>query len=179
MREQLPESATRKPPVNLGEVGQREGETVNAYLRTRVLSAPPEELRLILLEAAVKFASQGADGLRRKDYDRAAHGLASARDIVTELIRTIRGDVAADIAENVRNVYTFIFTELLEAGLKREPERAQKAAELLEYERETWKLFMDKLSQERRQNTSKLTTPVPARHHPQASQQTGRLSVNA
>ena len=36
---------------------------VNEYLRTRVLTASPEELRLMLLDGALKYAMQAREGL--------------------------------------------------------------------------------------------------------------------
>ena len=39
----------------------------NAYLRTKVMTASPAELRLMLLDGAIKFANQAREGLQAKD----------------------------------------------------------------------------------------------------------------
>jgi flagellar secretion chaperone FliS len=121
----------------------------NAYLRTKVLTASPEELRLMLLEGAVKFARQGREGMEARDYEAMYAGLSQARDIVFELMTTIRGDVDPDLAANARGLYAFIYRTIVEASLEKDAVKAGKAIELLEYERETWVLLMQKLAEER------------------------------
>jgi flagellar protein FliS len=123
--------------------------SANAYLRTRALTAPPEELRLMLLEGAVKFAVQGRNGLAARNFEASFNGLSQCRDIIVELITTIRDDVNPEMADRVRAVYTFIFHELTEAGMDKDPVRMEKVIKLLEYERETWEMLIRKLAEER------------------------------
>jgi len=123
--------------------------TANAYLKTKVMTASPEELRLMLLDGAIKFARQGRDGLAARDFEAAFEGVTSCRSIVIELMTNVRDDVDPQLCERVRTVYGFIFQELTVAGFRKEPQRLDRVIELLEYERETWVLLMDKLSEER------------------------------
>ena len=39
------------------------------YLRTQVLTASPEKLRLMLLDGAIRFTRQGRDGILAKDHE--------------------------------------------------------------------------------------------------------------
>ncbi len=121
----------------------------NAYLRTRVLTAGPIELRMMLLEGAVKFAMQGRDGLARKDFEAMFTGLTQCRSIITELMTTIRDDVDPDLAAKVRALYTFLFTEITTASMEKNLPRLDKVIQLLEYERETWGLLMQRVASER------------------------------
>ncbi|MBX3365470.1 MAG: flagellar protein FliS [Phycisphaeraceae bacterium] len=123
--------------------------SANTYLRTRVLTASPEELRLMLLDGAVKFARQGREAIERKDYEGIYSGVSQCRSIVAELITSIRDDVDPTLAERVRGVYMFLFRELLEVGMSRDGARLDRVIELLEYERETWALVIRKLTRER------------------------------
>lgn len=124
-------------------------QNANAYLKTKVLTASAEELRLMLLDGAIKFARQGREGLATKNFEASYTGLSQSRDIVMELITTVRTDVDPELAANVRGVYTFIYKLLVEASFEKDPARADKAIELLEFERETWVLLMQKLAEER------------------------------
>lgn len=124
-------------------------QSANAYLRTKVMSASPEELRLMLLEGAIKFARQGHDGLMRKDFEAMFNGISQCRSIVLELMTSIRGDVEPKLAEQVKAVYSFMYTHLLEASFEKDAEKAAKVIDLLEYERETWVMLMQKLASER------------------------------
>ncbi len=121
----------------------------NAYLRTKVLTANPEELRLMLLDGAIKFAKQGTQGLQEKDYEASYNGLSQCRNILLELINTIKPEFDPELAERVRSLYTFMFQELVEASFSRNAKKANQVIELLEYERETWVLLMENIAKGR------------------------------
>lgn len=135
---------------------------VNAYLRTKVLTAPPEELRLLLLDGAVKFATQGREGLATKNYEMSFNGISQCRDIVVELMTTIAPTVDAELAAKVRGVFSFLFTELTEASLEKNPARLDKVIDILQFERETWVLAMQKIAQERAAGAAGPNSPTNA-----------------
>jgi len=132
-------------------------ENASAYLRTRVLTASPEQLRLMLLEGAVKFARQGRDGLASKNHEMSFTGLSRARDIVMELLTSIRADTEPTLRSRLQGVYTFIYKLLVDAAFDKDPDKAAKAIDLLEYERETWELAIRKAADERQ-----VSVPAPA-----------------
>lgn len=122
--------------------------TINAYLRTRVMTASAAELRLLLLDGAVKFAVQGRAGIAEKDYEAMFDGISQCRDIVVELLTTISPEVEKSLADKVKGVLTFLFTELTNASMEKSVARMDKVISLLEYERETWRLLIEKLKAE-------------------------------
>ena len=122
---------------------------VSEYLKNRVLAASPEELRLLLLEGALKFARQGREGLARKDFEAVFNGLSQCRDVVMELLTTIRTEVDPDLAAKVKALYTFIYTLLVEGGHEKDLKKVDTAIELLDFERETWVMLMQKVAEER------------------------------
>lgn len=124
-------------------------QNANAYLRTKVLSATPEELRLMLLDGAIKFARQGRDGLARRDYEATFNGISQSRSIVLELMTSIRADTDPALADTVRALYGFMYKHLLEASFEKDLAKVDEVIELLEYERETWVMLMDQLARAR------------------------------
>jgi flagellar secretion chaperone FliS len=142
--------------------------SVNAYLRTKVLTASPEELRLILLDGAIKFAQQARDGLVNKDFEQSYNGFTQARAIVTELIVTIRPEFDPEFLGKVRALYAFMFNELVEASRDKDPKRVNGVIQLLQYERETWSLLISKLAEERGARVQNPATD-PAATGPMAS----------
>ena len=124
-------------------------DIANAYQRTQVLTAGPEQLRLLLLEGAVRFARQGVEGIRTKNHEAVFVGFSKSRDIVVELMTSIRPDTDATLRSRVQGLYMFIFKLLADASLERDESKGDKAAELLEYEVETWKMAMAKAAEER------------------------------
>lgn len=126
----------------------------SAYLRTKVLTASPEELRLMLLEGAIKFLRQGREGLATKDFEAAFNGITRCRNIVLELLNTARPDPDRELYARVSALYTFMYTHLVDAGFEKDVNKCDKVIELLEYERETWVMAMSKLVEERALQTA-------------------------
>jgi len=126
----------------------------NAYLRSKVMSASPEELRLLLLDGALRFTRQGRDGLVNKNFEASFNGFSQARAIVMELMNSIRPEVDPDLCAKVSGLYTFLYLQLVEAGHERSIPKTEKVIELLEYERETWVLLMEKVAKEREDEAS-------------------------
>lgn len=121
----------------------------NAYLRQRVLSASPEELRMMLLEGALRFARQGAQGLRERNFEKSYQGIHQCQDILMELINALRPEVAPDLCRQLAALYTFMYRRLMEASAARDAAIVDEVIRLLEYENETWALAIGKLREER------------------------------
>ncbi|MEM1185001.1 MAG: flagellar export chaperone FliS [Planctomycetota bacterium] len=158
----------------------------NAYLRTKVMGAKPEELRLMLIEGAVKFAMQAKEGLETKDYEKSFNGFSQCRDIVTELMTTVRVDIAGEVGERVRSLYAFMYTELVDASFGKDIEKVSKVIELLEFEAETWRLAVEKMKVERQNDpslggspTTPGTAPIPAANAYAADKPRAPLSIQA
>lgn len=151
--------------------------SANAYLMNKVLSATPEELRLMLLDGAIRFVRQGREGLANKNYEASFNGFSQARNIVMELINSIRPEYNPELCSKVSGVYTFLYTQLIEAGHERNIAKIDKVIQLLEYERETWILLMEKLAAEKLE-ASKATATVSATV-PQSSESRPAFSVSA
>lgn len=123
--------------------------SLNPYLKTKVLTAPPEELRLLLIDGAIKFARQAREALLVKNHEKIYEGFTNARTIVLELSESINPEQDPDLAQKIKGIYLFIYGELFHASIDKDVPRLDKAIELLEYERETWQQFLDKLAEER------------------------------
>ncbi|MEO0513187.1 MAG: flagellar export chaperone FliS [Planctomycetota bacterium] len=150
-------------------------KNANSYLRTRVMSASPEELRLMLLEGAARFARQGHDGLVVRDYEQSYEGFTQARNIIIELITTMNEDAAPELCQRVRSLYTFIYSELVSASFEKDASRAASAIKLIDYEIETWKLLMNDLAENESQDRA-AQAPASTPEDPDGSQRP-RLSI--
>ncbi|HHN78798.1 MAG TPA: hypothetical protein ENK11_09035 [Phycisphaerales bacterium] len=60
----------------------------------------------------------------------------------------IRPEHDPELTGKVRALYLFIYKELFESSFEKDIARLDKVIELLEYERETWVLLMQKLAEE-------------------------------
>ncbi|MGV6814434.1 MAG: flagellar export chaperone FliS [Phycisphaerales bacterium] len=138
--------------------------TANAYLRTKVMTASPEELRLMLLDGAIKFANQALTGIEDTDHEMIYLGFTQCRDIVLELLNTIKTEPAPEVAQSMRELYTFLYGELVRASTDSDADRVREVIKLLEYDRETWILTMEQLVKDREAGIAPVA-PAPASAH--------------
>jgi flagellar protein FliS len=120
------------------------------YLETKVLSASPAELRLMLLDGAIKFCRQGREGLASKNYEQMYNGFTRTRAILVELMNTMKPEPDRELYDRLHSLYMFMITHLLEASLEKDVSKADKVIDLIQYDRETWALLMQKNASEQR-----------------------------
>lgn len=120
----------------------------NAYLRTKVMTASPAELRLMLFDGAIKFAEQARDGLVEKDFEKVYTGTTRCQAIIMELIGSLKPEQDPDLCGKLSALYTFLYTRMMNASSERDPAIVEEVLNLLRYERETWSLLLEKLAQE-------------------------------
>ena len=108
-----------------------------AYQDQAVLTAPPEQLVLMLYDGARRFLHQGAVTMRENDIQRCNERLQKAEAIIDELLSTL--DMSAgEIAENLQSLYFFFKRTLLEARLERNAEKIEQVSSLLGEIRDGW-----------------------------------------
>ena len=120
----------------------------NNYLKTKILTASPGELRMMLLDGAVRFARKGGEGLAAKNYETAYEGVSRAQAIVMELISALKPEHDPELCKRLSGLYTFIYNQLVRGLMDRDPALLDEAVRLLEYEAETWRMTLDRLDDE-------------------------------
>ena len=151
------------------------GNASNEYLRNAVLTASPEQLHLMLYDGAIRFTRQGADGIRARDWEKAFTGFSRAQKIILEMLNSLNYDVDRALCTRMAGLYNYIYKKLIEACADRNVQAAEDALQLLEYQRETWVMLIDKLREERSEQASTLGRSVETAEHPDAVY--GTLSV--
>lgn len=121
----------------------------SAYLTAKAMSASTEELRLMLLDGAVRFTRQAREGLIASNPEGAFNGFHSARSILLELAHSIAPETNEDLRAKITGVYMFLYRRLVDANLEKSPAIVDEVLKILEYERETWALYLEKLARER------------------------------
>jgi len=117
----------------------------SSYLESKILTAPPQRLHLMLIEGALRFGRQAEDSLLRGDQAAAATPLLRAIDIMGELLAGAR-EKKSELNTNVGDLYWFLFRRISEAKINLDAAVLAEALRLLEYERQTWQLLCEKLS---------------------------------
>lgn len=131
------------------------------YLRNAVMTASSEQLHLMLIDGAVRFTTEARDALARRDFEAVFNGLDRAQRIILELMNGLNPDVNPELVQRMVSLYQFIYYRLVEGGLRRDERALTDALRILAEQRETWRIIIDKISKEVRQNASpQAPTPI-------------------
>lgn len=116
------------------------------YLRTKVLTATPEQLQLMLYDGAIRFTEQARAALQAKTFDQSYDLLTRTQKIILELQCTLKHDVAPDLCGKLAALYNFVYRKLIEANTRHELSALDEALNILRYQRETWAMLLQQLA---------------------------------
>jgi flagellar protein FliS len=133
--------------------------TNSQYLESKILTAPPHRLHLMLIDGAIRCGRQAEEAFRAGDAETAAGPLMRALEIVGEMLVGVRHG-SSELNTRMAQFYWFLFCRLSEAKIHSDGRPLAEALRLLEYERTTWQLVCDKAGQ-----TPAAETPKPAPPH--------------
>ena len=109
----------------------------NAYKNNSVNLASKEQLLLMLVDGAVKFAKRGRLAIEEKNVKVAHDSITRTQDIFTEL-RVTLDTSAGEWAEQMFKVYGFINEKLFEANIKKDVKVMDEVIPLIEEVRDIW-----------------------------------------
>lgn len=112
------------------------------YQQIEVLTAGQEKLTLLLYQGALRFIRQAAAFMAERNTQKTHQALIRAQDIMLYLISTLNPRV--EVAENLGRFYDFIYAQLVEANLKKDPALLEGVTRLLQELTDTWGEAMQK-----------------------------------
>lgn len=110
------------------------------YQNSRILTATPAELTLMLYEGAIKFGNIAVMGMKQKDIEKAHVNLKKVQRIVAEFRATL--DMKYPVAQDFDRVYVYLERRMTEANLTKDPEIMEEVVTHLRSMRDTWKEVM-------------------------------------
>ena len=119
-----------------------------AYLKTKVMTASPAELRLMLIDGAIRFADQAKRGYEERNFELAYEGTTKAQNIIMELMNALRPDQSPELCARLSALYTYMYKALVEASTTRDTAKVDEVIELLRFERETWQMCLQEITRE-------------------------------
>ncbi len=134
-------------------------QRAQAYLRTKVMTASPVELRLMLVDGAIRFAGQCREGLSNRNFEQAFEGSRQCRAILTELLSGLKSDHDPVLCQRLNSLYTFLISRMMEAMAEKDSSLIDSVLQLLAYERETWQMVID---QQAGENVAAASVPADA-----------------
>ena len=112
------------------------------YNNSKILTASPAELTLMLYDGSIKFCNIAIDAVERKDAAKAHKNIVKVENIIQEFQITLNHKYAT--AKDFDEVYTYLMRRLLEANIKKDKEILEEVLKHLRTMRDTWKEVMEK-----------------------------------
>ena len=107
------------------------------YKNNSVNFASKEQMLLMLLDGAVKFAKRAKLAIQENNIKLAHDSIIRTQDIFTELKVTLDTS-AGEWAEQMFNIYSFINDRLLQANIKKDEAIMDEVIPLIEEVRNIW-----------------------------------------
>ncbi len=110
------------------------------YANSKVATATPAELTLMLYEGAIKFCNIALDAIRQKQIEKAHNNIIKVEKIILEFQSTLNHNYP--VAEDFDAVYSYLMRRLAEANVKKDSEILEEVLGHLRTMRDTWKEVM-------------------------------------
>jgi flagellar secretion chaperone FliS len=108
-----------------------------SYRESAILTAPPEQLVIMLYDGCHRFLLQAISAMREGSFAEAGERLGRATAIIDELQCTL--DLAVgDVAQRLAGIYVFSRRHLAEGLCERDPEKFAQVDRLLGQLRDAW-----------------------------------------
>ena len=126
----------------------------NAYKKASVNTLDQTKLIIMLYDGAIKNASFAVEHMKSGQIEKVHECLIKTKNIVTELMATLNMDRGVDIAKNLQSLYSYMFSQLIEANMNKKTEPVVIVIDLLKELRAAWtQINSKKKNDAKRQNT--------------------------
>lgn len=110
------------------------------YNNSKILTATPAELTLMLYEGAIKFCNIAVAAIQQKDIEKAHKNIQKTQKIIEHFRLTL--DMKYPVAKDFDRVYEYLEGRLVQANVKKDEEILNEVLEHLRSMRDTWKEVM-------------------------------------
>lgn len=110
------------------------------YNNSKILTASPAELTLMLYDGSIRFCNIAIDAVERKDAAKAHKNIVKVENIIDYLRKTL--DMKYPVAQDFERMYVYLEKRLVEANMKKDKEILEEINSHLHAIRDTWKEVM-------------------------------------
>jgi len=133
------------------------------YLRTRVLTATPEQLQMMLFDGALRFGEQARVALESKNFEQSYNMISRVQKILMELTCSLKHEVDPSLCKKLQALYSYAYKKLIDANVHHNMESLDDAMNVLKFQRETWAMLLDKLAKTKAATAAtRLDMPAPS-----------------
>lgn len=114
------------------------------YQNSRIMTASPAELTLMLYEGAIKFGNVAIIAMENKDPAKAHENVVKVEKIIQNFRDTL--DKRYPVWEDFEKVYVYLLRRCHEANIAKDPEIMEEVVKHLRSMRDNWKEVMKKVA---------------------------------
>jgi len=108
------------------------------YQRTNVNTADQRQLIVMLYDGLLRFLNKARQRIQANDIEGAHNYLVRSREIVAELIATLRPEKGGDIGQNLKRLYAYAFDRIVQANLFKDEAMVEEVIRIMSILREGW-----------------------------------------
>lgn len=111
-----------------------------AYQNSKIMTASPAELILMLYDGAIKFSNIAVVAIEKNDIEKAHNNIIKTERIINEFRSSL--DPKYPVSKDFDAVYVYLIRRLHEANIKKDAEIMEEVLKHLRTMRDTWKEVM-------------------------------------
>ena len=115
-------------------------QAYSQYNNSKILTASPAELTLMLYDGAIKFCNIAIMAIEKNDVMKEHTYIVKTENIIEEFQATLNHKYP--VAKDFDNVYKYIYNRLIEANVKKDKDILEEVLVHLRTLRDTWKEVM-------------------------------------
>lgn len=130
---------------------------IDEYLESKVTTATPYQLHMMVIDGAMRHARAAQAALERNNLVEARAALGQSRQFVAEMLSGLDAKQMPLVIDRLQAIFILVLRNLVKADLQLNPQLVAESLSILELHRDTWLALAEKLKQE---------SPVPAAASP-------------
>ena len=126
----------------------------NAYKKASVNTLDQNKLIIMLYDGAIKNANFAVEYMKSGEIEKVHDSLIKTKNIVTELLATLNMEHGGEIAKNLKSLYSYMFSLLIEANMEKKSEPVLNVIDLLKELRGAWVQIREKKKPEEKKGNA-------------------------
>lgn len=110
------------------------------YNNSKILTASPAELTLMLYEGAIRFCNVAIMAIEQRDIPKAHNNMMKVQKIIDNFRATL--DMKYPVAQDFDRIYIYLQERMVDANLKKDKAILEEVNTHLRAMRDTWKEVM-------------------------------------
>ena len=126
----------------------------NAYKKASVNTLDQNKLIIMLYDGAIKNANFAVQYMESGEIEKVHDSLIKTNNIETELLATLNMEQGGEIAKNLKSLYSYMFSQLIEANMEKKSEPVLTVIDFLKELRGAWVQIKEKKKPEEKKGNA-------------------------